>query len=132
MRPCWSSSILTVYCPPDSAPNPRPGERCEIAMKTQRAQAPEAQRLTELRRREEQVNAEPSAEAYLELADQYHALGLHKESDRLLQLAEGLEQGPPVEEPRPVQGLLSGAANPVMLIEVIQILSRTKLNGEFI
>lgn len=97
-------------------------------MKTAYPQSSDAARLAELREREKQIVHNPSAESYLELADQYHALGFGKESDRLLQLAEAFEnatQGPTI-------GLLSGAANPIMLTEIIQILSRTKSSGDFV
>lgn len=96
-------------------------------MRTVTRKAPDAARLAELRHREKEIVHQPSAESYLELADAYHALGLGKETDRLMQLAESFEncgQGP-------ASGLLSGAANPVMLTEVIQILSRTKSSGDF-
>jgi hypothetical protein len=97
-------------------------------MKKGTTTAPDSARLAELRRREKQALHQPTAESYLELADAYHALGLVKESDRLLQLAESYENS----GPSPARGLLSGAANPVMLIEVIQILSRTKSTGDFV
>jgi hypothetical protein len=92
----------------------------------------DAARLAELRRREKQVIERPSAETYLDLAAEYQVLGLAKESDRLRQLAESFENGGNASGAMPSEGLLSGTATPVMLTEVIQILSRTRLSGEFI
>lgn len=83
------------------------------------------ERLLALRRREAQVILRPSAEAYVDLAESYQSLGLEKESDRLLQAAESLELNS-----RPHPGLLCGTANPTMIIEVIQIVTRTTLKGE--
>lgn len=101
-------------------------------MKTKIPHNTHGQRLAELRRRERQVACNPSAENYLQLADEYHALGLGKESDRLAQLAEALENGAPSPNSAATTGLLSGTASPIMLAEVIQILSRTRLSGDFI
>ncbi|WP_160164511.1 DUF4388 domain-containing protein [Pedosphaera parvula] len=91
---------------------------------------PDSEQLLELRRREEEIAAKPSAECYLKLADDYQNLGLNKESDRLLQLAESLEGGDRAHGHDHSKGLMSGAANPVMIAEVIQILSRTTLTGD--
>jgi hypothetical protein len=89
------------------------------------------ERLAELRLREKQILPKPSAESYLQLASDYDAIGLMKEADRLRQLAEFFETGN-APAMNPSDGLLSGTADPVMLTEVIQILSRTKLSGDFI
>jgi len=94
--------------------------------------AADPKRLAELRRREEAIATQPTAECYLKLAHEYHALGLNKESDRLLQLAEALENGLSSTTRQDHNGLMCGTADPVMLIEVIQILSRTTLTGELI
>jgi hypothetical protein len=101
-------------------------------MKTKHAHAPNAERLTELRRREEEVAKSPSPENYLKLADEYHALNMGKESDRLAQLAEALENGAVRGNGSGSHGYLSGAANPTMLTEVVQILSRTGSSGDFV
>src|SRR4051794_7903709 len=79
------------------------------------------QQTLELRQREEEIAANPSAESYLKLAEEYQALGLGKESDRLLQLAESLEGEDRSHGHDSAKGLMFGAANPVMLSEVIQI-----------
>jgi len=97
-------------------------------MKTEHVQPPDAARLAKLRRREKEVLRHPTAEGYLELAAAYQAFGLGKESDRLRQMAESFEQSGQA----PASGLLSGSANRVMLLEVIQILSRTKSSGDFV
>jgi hypothetical protein len=87
--------------------------------------------LIKLRKSEEQITRNPTAESYFELAGKYHALGMIKDSDRLMQLAEVVEnKGSPSTHGTHPHGLLSGAANPTMILEVIQILSRTKVSGE--
>jgi len=97
-------------------------------MKTEHVQASDDTRLAELRRREKELSSRPTAEGYLELAEEYRALGFGKESDRLHQLAEASENAcSPTGH-----GLLTGAASPLMLAEVIQMLSRTKASGDFI
>jgi len=66
------------------------------------------------------------------LSDQYRLAGMGREADRLLQLAEGMENlGKPAAQASQ-EGLLSGTANPLMIAEVIQILSRAQLSGEFV
>jgi hypothetical protein len=90
----------------------------------------ERERVLELRNREQEIAANPSAEDYVKLAEEYQALGLDKESDRLLQLAESLEGGEKAHGHDSAKGLMSGAANPVMLSEVIQIIGRTALTGD--
>jgi hypothetical protein len=99
---------------------------------TKRQDAPNTQRLAELRLREKQILPNPSAESYLLLAAEYDGLSLAKEADRLRQLAEFFEQNEKSPVAGPADGLLSGAADPVMLTEIIQILSRTKLSGDFV
>jgi hypothetical protein len=100
-------------------------------MKTRRVQNNHSKELADLRRRERQVACSPSAVSYLELADQYLGLGMGKESDRLTQLAEALENGEPNPNSSATTSLLSGSASPIMLAEVIQILTRTQLSGDF-
>src|SRR5689334_15197252 len=90
----------------------------------------ERERVLELRNREQEIAANPSAEDYVQLAEEYQALGLDKESDRLLQLAESLESGGKAHGHDGAKGLMSGAANPIMLSEVIQIICRTALTGD--
>jgi len=90
----------------------------------------DSKRLRELRAREAQITCVPTAESYLKLADEYQALGLVKESDRIRQLAEILEVGSEHPLLHKANGLLYGAANPIMLAEVMQILSRTTLTGD--
>lgn len=97
--------------------------------KTPHAQT-DAKRLRELRAREAQITCLPKAESYLELAEDYQALGLVKESDRVRQLAELLEGGCDHNLLHKANGLMFGAANPIMLAEVIQILSRAALTGD--
>lgn len=88
-------------------------------------------RLAELRKQEEQVAADkPTAESFMALADAYHALGLDKEADRLHRMAEIMESGGELPITQPAPGLLSGTANPTMIAEMMQILSRTTLTGE--
>lgn len=88
--------------------------------------------LQDLRKHEKELVRQPSTEGYLKLADEYRLLGMGKESDRLLQLAEAIESGERVSDSQTPVNLLSGTATPVMVVEIIQILSRTKLSGEFI
>jgi Domain of unknown function (DUF4388) len=103
----------------------------KIKRTAKRRDALNPERLAELRLREKQILPKPSAEGYLQLAGEYDALGLAKEADRLRQLAEFFEnENSPVAGP--ADGLLSGTADPVMLTEIIQILSRTKLSGDFV
>jgi len=106
--------------------------KAKVHIKSRDREARPAEKFAELRHREDQLAANPSAAGYLELADEYHNLGLNKESDRLLQLAEAVETGGPGYGSHSANGLMFGAVDPVMLIEVIQILSRTTLTGELI
>jgi len=102
-------------------------------MKSKSRHSIDIERLMLLRRLEAEIARSPSVETYLKLADEYHSIGLGKESDRLLQLAEAAENGKePKNTPANNNGLMSGTANPLMVIEVIQILSRAKLNGDMI
>jgi hypothetical protein len=90
-------------------------------------------RLAELRKQEEQLaGVKPTPESYIKLADDYHALGLTKESDRLHHMAELVESGGQPLPSQPNPGLLSGTANPTMIAEMVQILSRTTLTGELL
>jgi hypothetical protein len=99
-------------------------------MKTRTRQpAPDPERLRALRAREMRIACVPTAESYLKLADDYQALGLAKESDRIRQLAELFESGSDHQQLNNNNGLLFGAVNPVMLFEVLQILSRSSLTG---
>ncbi len=98
-------------------------------MKSKHAHAANAESLAELRQREKEVALRPTTVAYLELADHYHALGYSKDSDRLAQLAEALENA---GSGQMSDGLMSGTADALMLIEVIQILSRTRHSGDLI
>jgi hypothetical protein len=124
--------------------------------------------LVKLRQEEAQLTSSPSTDRYVRLADAYRGLGMGRQADRMLQMAEVLESGgtlPPqvphapqpspalhAPQPAPLQapqvspapqapqvfpapqtdGFLSGAATPTMLVEVIQILTRTKVSGEFL
>ncbi len=101
-------------------------------MKSKSTHFAKAKGLAELRHREMDIALHPSAEAYLELADRYHAMGFTKDSDRLAQLAEALEAATGKAEGGVSDGLMSGTANSLMLVEVIQILSRTKQSGDLI
>jgi len=87
--------------------------------------------LQRLRREEAQIREKPSADAYVKLSSAYRLLGMGKEADRVLQLAEELEVGEGGQGQTEADGLLSGAVNLTMLVEVIQIVSRTKLCGDF-
>jgi hypothetical protein len=87
--------------------------------------------LAKLREQEQQLSTSPSLDSYVQLADAYRSLGMKRQADRMLQMAEALENGASAPPP-PADGLLSGAVSPTMLVEVIQILTRTKLSGEFI
>jgi hypothetical protein len=101
-------------------------------MKTKTAHPANTEILIKLRKSEEQITRNPTTESYFKLADEYLSLGLIKESDRLMQLAEQAEnkdQSPSAQGSHH-HGLLSGSANPTMILEVIQILSRTKVSGE--
>jgi hypothetical protein len=88
--------------------------------------------LIKLRNEEARIAGCPSADGYLELADQYRVLGMGKEADRILQMAEEIENSGLSPGQQAADGLLSGTANPTMLVEVVQILSRTKLSGDFV
>ena len=104
-------------------------------MKKKRLHRTDAEALMKLRCEEAQLAGSPSTDSYVKLADAYRLLGMGKEADRLLQMAEAIENGQRPQPPPPakaVDGLLSGKATPTMVIEVIQILSRTKLSGDFI
>jgi hypothetical protein len=101
-------------------------------MKARGQHAAESPRLGELRRREKELAIQPSAEGYLDLAAQYRLAGMAREADRLLQLAEGMENLGKPSAQATQEGLLSGTANPLMIAEVIQILSRAQLSGEFV
>jgi len=90
-----------------------------------------AELLDKLRQEETRLAASPSTDGYLTLADSYRTLGMGKEADRILQLAEEAEGASQAAGTPPPDGLLSGSANPTMLVEVVQILSRTKLSGDF-
>lgn len=106
--------------------------RTNANMKSKARCSDQLAKLTELRAREAQLALHPTADGYLELADEYHALGLNKESDRFVQLAETLEANGINPNTHPANGLMFGTVDPVMLVEVIQILSRTTLTGELI
>jgi hypothetical protein len=88
--------------------------------------------LVKLRHQEAEITDRPTTDSYVKLADAYRGLGMAKEADRLLQLAEVLERGGDPQGMQAAAGLVSGTANPTMLVEVIQILSRTRLSGDFV
>jgi hypothetical protein len=102
-----------------------------MKIKTKRAQN-HGEMLAKLRQEEAQLAANPSADSYLRLADSYRGIGMGKEADRMLQMAETLENGGNPQTAQSPHGLLCGAASPTMLVEVIQILSRTRLSGDFV
>lgn len=101
-------------------------------MKTRRKPTFDPQKLDELQVLEKLIACKPSPEQYVKLAHEYQLLGIGKEADRLLQLAEFFEGSQPGSTGAAPMGLLSGTATPVMIVEVIQILSRTQSSGEFV
>ena len=101
-------------------------------MKREHAHQADTEVLVRLRQEEAQITESPSADSYVKLADAYRLLGMGKEADRVLQMAEVIESGGRPQGQQAADGLLSGAASPTMLVEVIQILSRTKLSGDLV
>lgn len=85
--------------------------------------------LLDFRIREAKLSKEPSVEGYLKLAGDYGSFGLRKESERLIRVAEDLESG---NTSAPSEHLFAGTADPTMLCEVLQILSRTQRTGDLV
>ncbi len=73
----------------------------------------------------------PTVEGCLDLAEKYRVVGLGKEAERLVNDAEKIERGELVENSQ-MAHLLSGPASAHMVVEVMQILSRTQLTGELL
>lgn len=93
--------------------------------------APAPEQVEELQRIEEELSLNPTVEGCLDLADRYSDLRMAKDAQRLIQVAELLEKdasqsGAPVSR----EHLLSGSITPLMLIEVLQILTRTRRSGD--
>jgi chemotaxis signal transduction protein len=89
------------------------------------------EQLQELREAERKLAQTPSVKGYLDLADRYTAFGLPKDTERLMLLAERLEAGGGTSSGAE-DSLMSGAVNPMMLVEVLQILSRTSRTGDLV
>ena len=98
--------------------------------------------LDELRQLEAELTEAPNVEGFLQVAERYAHLNLHKEAARFYRRAEDCEHGPPegrapapAPPPTPVIGpvaLLSGALSPQMVVEIIQMLYNTMRTGELV
>ncbi len=100
--------------------------------------------LDELRQLEAELTEAPNVEGFLQVAERYAHLNLHKEAARFYRLAEDCEHGPeegrmplpiPAAAPTPVIGpvaLLNGALAPQMVVEIIQMLYNTMRTGELV
>ena len=87
-------------------------------------------KCAELKHKEDALVEDPSIEGYLELAEAYNELGLNKESMRMVQKAEQLEEDQTQESESESNYLLEGSLNLNMLVEILQVLHRTKRTGE--
>ncbi len=97
-----------------------------------RKKLPEPGQIEELHRVEEQLSLNPTVDGCLELADRYAELGMAKDAQRLIQVAELLEKDSVQTGNTTSDSLLSGSINPLMIIEVLQILARTRKSGELV
>ena len=89
-------------------------------------------KCAELKHKEDALIQDPSIEGYLELAEAYSALGLNKESMRMVQKAEELEKDHTHATESESTYLLEGSLNLNMLVEILQVLHRTKRTGELV
>lgn len=93
---------------------------------------PEPEQIEELHKIEEHLSLNPTVNGCLDLADRYSELGMTKDAQRLIQVAELLEKDSSRDVKTAPDNLLTGAITPLMIIEVLQILSRTQKSGELV
>ncbi len=88
--------------------------------------------LHEIQELEKKVAMAPTVKDFISLAHRYSALGFNQDADRMLELAEKCQAQNSSGTGPASDSLLSGAIAPLMLIEVLQLLSRTNKSGELV
>lgn len=98
-------------------------------MKKQQASLSQLHEIHEL---EKKLSQSPTVKDYISLAHRYSALGFNADADRMLELAEKCQVETSPHPDQLQENLISGAIAPLMLIEVLQLLSRTNRTGELV